>query len=121
MTTSCDDIMSLLLNGRTPRHGDQHHGGHDQHGCGQASAAGQPQRAPAILRVILRLDASCFETDVSAARQPDSDPICEKPMVSWAALAGSETNGAAAAVAAKRAGLAFMRRSPGMLSRGRQF
>ena len=59
--------------------------------------------ASAILRLTLRLAASCLETEVSAARQPDSDPICEKPTVSSAALAGSASNNAAVAVAAKRA------------------
>jgi hypothetical protein len=28
-----------------------------------------------------RFSACCFVTVVSAARQPDSDPICEKPIV----------------------------------------
>ena len=43
--------------------------------------------ASAIFRLTERLAACCLETEVSAARQPDSDPICEKPMVSCAALA----------------------------------
>ena len=34
--------------------------------------------ASAILSVTLRLVASDLETEVSAARQPDSDPIWEK-------------------------------------------
>src|SRR3954468_2917117 len=59
--------------------------------------------ASAILRLTLRLLASCLETEVSAARQPDSDPICEKPMVSSAALAGTPSSNAAMALAAKRA------------------
>src|SRR5439155_27000116 len=46
--------------------------------------------ASAILSVTLRLPASDLETEVSAARQPDSDPIWEKPAVSSAAVAGSE-------------------------------
>jgi hypothetical protein len=40
----------------------------------------------------VRLEASDLETVVSAARQPDSDPICEKPTVSWAAIAGGATS-----------------------------
>ena len=59
--------------------------------------------ASAILRLTLRLVASDLETEVSAARQPDSDPICEKPTVSSAALAGSASSNAAVALAAKRA------------------
>ncbi len=59
--------------------------------------------ASAILRLTWRLLASCLETEVSAARQPDSDPICEKPMVSWPALAGGASSNAAVALAAKRA------------------
>jgi hypothetical protein len=55
------------------------------------------------------LAASVFETEVSAARQPDSDPIWEKPTVSSAAVAGSERVMATKAVAARRA-LEVMRR-----------
>src|SRR6185503_4531290 len=66
--------------------------------------------ASAILSVTLRLAASVFETEVSAARQPDSDPIWEKPTVSSAAVAGSERLIATKAVAARRA-LEVMRRS----------
>ena len=53
----------------------------------------------------------------SAARQPDSDPIWEKPTVSSAAVAGSERVMATSAVAARRA-LEVMRRIlPKMLFR----
>src|SRR5206468_3980036 len=73
--------------------------------------------ASAILSVTLRLAASVFETEVSAARQPDSDPIWEKPTVSSAAVAGSERVMATRAVAARRA-LEFIRRVlPKMLFR----
>src|SRR5581483_9469288 len=45
--------------------------------------------ASAIFRLTPRLLAPDLETVVSAARHPDSDPICEKPTVSWAAVAGT--------------------------------
>src|SRR5207245_7387351 len=65
--------------------------------------------ASSILSVTLRLVASDLETEVSAARQPDSDPIWEKPTVSSAAVAGSERVMATSAVAARRT-LEVMRR-----------
>ena len=48
--------------------------------------------ASAIFRLTVRLLASDLETVVSAARHPDSDPICEKPTVSWAAITGGATS-----------------------------
>ncbi len=57
--------------------------------------------ASAIFRVTPRFCASDLVTEVSAARQPDSDPICEKPTVSPAAEA-AEGPRPARSVAARR-------------------
>ncbi len=48
-----------------------------------------------------RFSASIFATLVSAARQPDSEPICEKPMVRLSALAAALVMKGTATVAAK--------------------
>jgi hypothetical protein len=50
-----------------------------------------------------------LDTDVSAARHPDSEPICEKPTVRLAAMALVATNGVSAASAATRDFLRVMR------------
>ncbi|KQS72330.1 hypothetical protein ASG39_00650 [Rhizobium sp. Leaf371] len=47
--------------------------------------------ASANFRSMPRFSASCFVTVVSAARQPDSEPICEKPTVMSAADALEKT------------------------------
>src|SRR5687768_12118007 len=67
--------------------------------------------ASAILKVMSRFLASALETEVSAARQPDSEPICEKPMVRSAAWAPRVEASVDATVAARRA-LNFMWRFP---------
>ncbi len=70
--------------------------------------------ASAILKLMLRFLASDLETEVSAARQPDSEPICEKPMVRSAAWALNARTEVERAVAASRA-LRFMWRYSRMM------
>ncbi len=67
--------------------------------------------ASAILKLMFRFLASALETVVSAARQPDSEPICEKPMVRSAAWAPAETSAPEKAVASNKA-LKFIGVSP---------
>src|SRR3954452_24293658 len=67
--------------------------------------------ASAIFRLTLRLAASDLETVVSAARQPDSDPICEKPTVSCAAPAG-RMDAALAIARPSKMGFSAIRRCP---------